>query len=448
MKQTKQYSLLDFEFPDTSRAEKQVIVDVTMNPSAMPEVMEIVTPELFSLDITRTAWELMVSMYNAGEPIDLFSVRMKVGSVFKEEILPAVPEPAGGEMSSITHARVLRDGAARRNAYNSACWLLEKSTKPGITEEEIVVAANKISERFHSVTRGSEKSMAEVMNLVQDDIKARAEAARMGKSLSVPTGIPRLDKELCGGFEPGQLIILAARPSVGKTALMLQLARNAAVSGFPSMIFSLEMTETQLGSRLLVSTGEVTREEMKAGGTSDGFWHRFANAYSYIQSLPITIKSDTTLVPEIISKLTIAVQNGCKVGFIDYLGLMKGVSSLKDMTKAQMVGEITKAIKTAAMRLGIPIVLLSQLNREKDKGSKREPQLTDLRDSGDIEQDADVVIMLDQELKVVGTDVGAEERQILVMYVRKNREGVRDFRIDLIPNDSYTQFTEYVTPNF
>jgi replicative DNA helicase len=115
----------------------------------------------------------------------------------------------------------------------------------------------------------------------------------------------------------------------------------------------------------------------------------------------------------------------------------------KEMTNAQRIGEITKALKLAAKRCGIPIVLLCQLNREKDKGASREPKLTDLRDSGEIEQDADVVLMLDQEKKIIPDGRGgAGERQIMVLWVRKMREGIRDFRIDLLPNESYTRFLE------
>ena len=447
-KQKKYTTLDDFPMPDTFRAETQVIVDVVTNPDTMPDVMGIVKDECFSNELTLGAWKTLVEMYNAGETIDLFSARMKVGPEFTKTIFVSVHEP-GTIQSTITHAKMLRDAAAKRKLYLSACWMLEKSTAPGGTEEDMVVAANRVADRFQTIQGKSEKSIGEVVSIVADDIQERARQAEQGKSLSITTGIPSLNKALYGGWEPGQLIILAARPSVGKTALMLQLARVAAQQGEPALIFSIEMTEAQLGRRLIVSLGEVTREEIAGGGTAPDFWDRFGRSADYIASLPITINAESTHVSDIVSKITIAVaRSRCRIAFIDYLGLVKGGGDLKDMTNAQRIGEITKALKIAAKRCGIPIVLLCQLNREKDKGAKREPQLTDLRDSGDIEQDADVVLMLDQEDKVIGSETGAEERQIMVMWVRKMREGVRNFRIDLIPNESYTKFTEYIAQSF
>ena len=306
----------------------------------------------------------------------------------------------------------------------------------------MVEAASKIADRFQQRSSRGETSMTDVVSMIADDVENRIELAKQGKSAAIPTGISRLDAALCGGFEPGQLIILAARPSVGKTALMLQLARVAAEHDAPGMIFSLEMTELQLGRRMMLSTNLLTREELSTGNNLD--WDKFNQAASIVASWPITINAKSTQASEIISKITTAcLQSKCRIAFIDYLGLIKGGVALKEMTNAQRIGEITKALKICAKRCGIPIILLCQLNREKDKGAGRDPQLTDLRDSGDIEQDADVVLMLDQEQRPVADELGgAEERKIMKNWVRKLREGESDFCIELLPNDTYTRFIE------
>lgn len=441
MKQPQQLFLTDFPAPETLTAERQVLADVAMNPGSLPDVMEVVTADLFFNEATRKIWEAMVAMHTAGEQIDAFSLRHKIGPDFTKEVIASVSD-FGTEITAIQHAKVLRDEAARRRAYNASVWLLEKSTKPGGSEDEMVEAASAIADRFQKRSARGDMSMREVVGLVEDDVQKRIELAAVGKSPSVASGIPSLDRTLYGGFEAGQLIILAARPSVGKTALMLQLARTAAERGTPAMVFSIEMTEAQLGRRLLLSTELVTREQLSSGVGMD--WERFAEATSLAASWDITINATSNLYSDIVTKITTAVaRHRCGIAFIDYLGLIKGGMTSKDMTNAMRIGEITKALKLAAKRCGIPIVLLCQLNREKDKGATREPKLTDLRDSGEIEQDADVVLMLDQEKKIIPDGMGgAGERQIMVLWVRKMREGIRDFRIDLLPNESYTRFLE------
>lgn len=438
--------LPDVPAPSTLKAEQQVLADIASNPDTLPDVMEVLTRDSFFDEKNRSVWDTMVSMYNAGETIDIFSLRMKIGPDFRT-ILSSVDE-VGTELSTVQHAKVLRDEAARRRAYNAAVWLLEQSVAPGKTEEDMTVAATTIADRFQKRSARGDMGMADVMGLVGEDVQKRIELAALGKSPCVASGIPSLDRSLCGGFEAGQLVILAARPSVGKTALMLQFARTAAERGVPGMIFSIEMTEAQLGRRMLLSTGLVTREQLSSGTGLD--WDAFNRATALASSWPITINATSTLCSDIVSKITTAVaQHRCGVAFIDYLGLIKGGGSAKDMTNAQRIGEITKALKIAAKRCNIPIVLLCQLNREKEKGSKRAPELTDLRDSGEIEQDADVVLMLDQEDKIVPDGKGgAGENPILVLWVRKMREGVRNFRIDLMPNESYTRFTEIVEQKF
>lgn len=443
-----QPSLLDFPAPETLSAERQIIADVASNPDCLPDVMEIITPDVFWDESLRKIWDSVVEMYNSGEQIDIFTLRMKCGKEFSDNVIRAVSD-VGTELTTVQHAKVLRDASARRRAYNAACWLLEKSTSPGVSEEDMVVAATTIADRFQKKQHRGEAEMAEVVGMIESDMEMREKLAASGKTVSIATGIPTLDKTLYGGWEPGQLIVLAARPSVGKTAMMLQLARTSAERGVQTMVFSIEMTEAQLGRRLMLSTGLLSRDQLSTGVGVD--WDAFKEASRLVSSWPITINATSTHVSDIVSKITTAcAQNRCGIAFIDYLGLMKGGSGLKDMTKAQMIGEMTKTLKIAAKRCNIPVVVLCQLNREKDKGSGREPQLTDLRDSGDIEQDADVVLMLDQEEKAAVPDGrgGAENKQIMVMWVRKMREGVRNFRIELMPNDSYTRFTEIIEQKF
>ena len=169
MKQQQQLSLLDFPEPVTLTAERQVLTDLTANPNKLPDVMEIISADLFSIDDTRKIWETMVAMFNNGERIDAFTLRSRCGKSFTEHTLLAVRE-VGTELDTIQHAIVLRDEAARRRAYFAGCWLMEKATKPGGSEDEMVEAASTIADRFQKRSARGDMGMAEVMDLVGEDV--------------------------------------------------------------------------------------------------------------------------------------------------------------------------------------------------------------------------------------------------------------------------------------
>ena len=357
------------------------------------------------------------------------TITAEIGKPFIDEILPLLPD-AGGSISVIQHTNLLRTGAARRRAYCASLDFLQNAVNPKTTEEDILSSI----EGFSRTVEGEAPLLSEI-KLAQGIKEVKEEAQRIeslkeqGKTIRISTGFNYLDDCLNKGFKPGQLIVLAARPSVGKTAVMLQMAKTAARSDNPVILFSLEMTCPELCERLLFSTGKVSPFKMANGEVE---WQAFLEAENELRPLPIFINDFSRSLDEIVSRLTRAVKQGrCKIAFIDYLGLIQDTLNPGYNKLYQIIAKITGDLKAVAKRLGIPIVLLCQLNRDQAR-EKRAPELFDLRDSGSIEQDADVVIMLEPRY---------EEGRIFA-WLRKNRNGKRDLAFVLVPNKTYSAFEE------
>ncbi len=426
--------LIDYPLPDTAALERQVLVDAVYNNEAIGDLLLLITPDMFTSEVRKKIWATIVRMFNEGEPIDLVSVYAKVGKDATIEMLSNKTDP-GTPVSSINHAQLLRDAAARRRAYLSAIKLLEASTMSGNTENNIYSELQVLSNEVHGgIPPSSETPIANVLNIIAEETEERQRLAAQGKKLRVPTGISKLDWFTYQGFGPGNLVVLAARPSVGKTAVMLQMAKASATAGVPTMIFSLEMTKEELGQRMLYSTGLVTPTEVASGNID---WRNYETASGLLSGLPIQINDTSRECSDIISRILLANQQGrCGIAFIDYVGLIVDKANSR-VPLYQAIANITGNLKAAAKQAKIPIVALHQLNRESVKEG-RAPQLYDLRDSGAIEQDADIVLMLESVENTGNQDLPPD----IVMWLRKNRQFKKDVSIKLRPNATYSEFLE------
>lgn len=433
----REISLSDIPLPGTELLERQIIADAVDNPDAVGEAASIVFPEYFSSDERKMIWNTIVNMYNARETIDMASVWQRTGRAYIEEVQTKGIYPST-RMGFLDHARLLKVANTKKRAYYAAITIAQQSASVGTTEDDIFAAADALSQKIKEDGQCfGESSLASVLSDVANETENEEMEARRGRSVRIPTSIPSLDRSLWGGWGKGQLIILAARPSVGKTAFMLQFAKAAAQSGNPALIFTLEMTAEELGRRLLFSTDMVEQKDIVGKEVN---WDRFNMAQNAISNLPIFINDEARTVQSIESRITVANNQGrCAIAMIDYLGLMQFDESSR-VTMAQQIGFATRDLKATAKRLGIPIVLLVQLNRESVK-SGRPPELHDLRDSGSIEQDADIVLMLNPRF-----DAGMSEENgdtpYIDIWVRKNRNNTRNFKIITIPNESRTKYTE------
>lgn len=436
MRQQPVFITTDFQLPETAEMERQVLADLVCSPDLMGEVFPMIHGDFFTSDFRRGIWETIVDHYNRGEAFDLATLAARIGQPFRDEVIPKT-NGAGGSLDTVSHATVLRAGAAKRRAYIAATSFLQKVTNPATEEGDILSGV----EAFAAQVEGPaplnlEKSIANVVNEVQVTARGIEQARKEGRSLRISTGFKFMDDTLNGGFKQGQLVVLAARPGVGKTSLMLHFAKTAAGNGIPVYIVSLEMTDEELGEKLVYSTGKVKPKEITYGHVN---WDSFQEARAEIDKLPIQINTFSRSLDEIVGRITQAVKRGkCRLAMIDYLGLIRDCIQVNgSIGLNQVLERITTTLKSVAKRLGITIMLLCQLNRENVR-EKHAPELFNLRGSGSIEQDADIVLMLDYDKK----------RNCIVAWLRKSRNGRHknekgeDFGFPLFPDESYSHFDE------
>ncbi|MFQ6751993.1 MAG: replicative DNA helicase [Clostridia bacterium] len=329
---------------------------------------------------------------------------------------------------------------------------------------QIIEASQKtINQAFENdnasaVLEGAEKSIFDIaqtrrVNGLEHIKKGVAEVIDMLEKVSIDpnanagikTGFPTLDK-ITNGFKPGELIIIAARPGIGKTTLAVNFAVNSAIKyGKSVAMFDLEMSALQVAQRFICSTGRVPMDMVKGGTKDNNVWATLFETKKILENSNIYIDDTTSITPaEILSKCRrLKVQNGLDMVIIDYLQLMKGEKQSKDGNRQQEVADLTRSIKLAARELGVPIILLSQLNRESEKRADRTPQLSDLRESGSIEQDADIVMFI--------ADIASEEAKDnedmdgaldYSLVIAKHRNGMRG----TIPIKWKSEFTQFYEP--
>lgn len=418
-------------FPETGDLERVVLADVVSCPETLGDIIPIVLPDFFTTDARRGIWNAIVKRYNSGEGTDLTSMVTICGEAFINDVIPYLGK-TGSAFSVMQHVSLLRDGATKRRAYLAALSFLQAALSPQSTEQDILASVEQFSRNVEGPSPlQSEKKLVEIINEIADELQDAASAKVNGKMIKITSGFRQIDWWTYGGFSGGQLITLAARPSVGKTAVMLHMAKAAAESGSPAFVFTLEMTPNELGKRLMLSVGKINQKDIAKAEID---WQAFEETSGELSPLPLYIENSSRSFDEIVSKITRAVKQGkCRIVFIDYLGLIRDVLNVdgRAMKPYQVIGRITGELKALAKRLNIPIVLLSQLNRENVR-EKRAPELQDLRDSGSIEQDSDIVIMLEPR--------PLEKR--VYMWMRKNRNGKRDEALVLVPNETYTSFEE------
>ena len=440
----KNEQLIDTMLPETAALERAVLSDAVNAPHALGDIIPIVHEDFFTSEKRKDIWRTLVKYYNEGRSIDYFSVTNAIGiDLFQSEILNQANNSTGSGAFCMEDAAALRNAASQRRAYIAASAFIRRAVAPGVTEMDILASAEQLTREIEGPSPLMEdETLGHAIMRVADEIEQKEKLAREGKMVNIPTGFEPLDGATYGGFSAPKIVILAARPSVGKTAIMLHMAKAAARAGNPVAMFSLEMTNTELASRYLYSTGRVIPRDV-ANGCVD--WDAFNEAQGELDDLPICLDDFSRSLDDIVARMTQMVKRGkCKIAFIDYLGLFRDCYDDGNRKLYQTIGKITGTLKAVAKRLGIPIVLLCQLNRDQAKDG-REPELYDLRDSGSIEQDADIVLMLQSHqkgdpIKVEGEPIVKDYLTIQV-FVRKNRHGRKDWSFLLRPNDTYSDFT-------
>ena len=422
--------------PDTRREEIQILSDLISNPSLMPMAREYITPGLFSGKENAKAWNVITEMSEKDEPIDITTVGMRIDkTVVVEMMQPAYNFGGCTEKTVLSHCSALIRAAAKRRIFAEALGLMHEAGNMAGDYNNILHRVSELARIAQNV--GCTKARLP-LNEVLNDLAAELEEMQIskgnGKRTRIPTGFPYLDTLTYSGFNAGNLVVLAARPSVGKTAVMLKMARTAAQAGFPVTVYSLEMTNKELAQRLLFATGIVT-PQMLASGSFD--WDRLEAANGKYSSIPVFLNDTVKTADDIIADIISAHSQGqCDMAFVDYLGLIQSPDARTPLY--QTIAGITSRLKQVAKECKIPIVLLCQLNRNIE-AENRPPRMSDLRDSGSIEQDADIVLMLERQRDGSGNETGN-----LNVWVRKNRqgEGGGNTGFSITPNRSFSDFEE------
>ncbi len=341
------------------------------------------------------------------------------------------------------YADIIRNDSMLRQIIQAGERIMREAYDKTDAKDVLASAEKLIFDISQSTSKGGlehiKKGVAEVIDMLEKvSIDPNANAG-------IKTGFPTLDK-ITNGFKPGELIIIAARPGIGKTTLAVNFAVNSAIKyGKSVAMFDLEMSALQVAQRFICSTGRVPMDMVKGGTKDNNVWSTLFETKKILENSNIYIDDTTSITPaEILSKCRrLKVQNGLDMVIIDYLQLMKGEKQSKDGNRQQEVADLTRSIKLAARELGVPIILLSQLNRESEKRADRTPQLSDLRESGSIEQDADIVMFIadiaSEEAKESEDMDGALDYSLVIA---KHRNGMRG----TIPIKWKSEFTQFYEP--
>lgn len=415
--------------PQAVEVEAAVLGAMMVNQDCVDEAIEILNAKSFYDIKHRYIFEAMQELYSERCPIDMLTVvdRLKqkgnLAEIGGPAILAALTQAVGTGANVEYYVRILQQKAIQRNLIEASYGILKNAFDETVTVDELIMSA---SDSVHAAISGNEKSpymhVGTVVNLSMERIQA---VQSMSGITGVHSGFTDLDNYTMG-WQKGNLIILGARPSVGKTAFALNLARNAAVEfGHGVAFFSLEMTNVELTDRLIASESGISADKLKGKVKMlPEEWAVLEKSIARLVKAPLYIDETPgiTLAEFVAKAKRLVREKGVEIIFVDYLQLMhSGKPQQGGLSKVQEVTEISNTLKTTAKDLKVPIIALAQLNRNlmARTGSNGKPVLSDLKDSGSIEQDADMVIFIHRP-GMLGMSEDLSEAEILIA---KNRSG-------------------------
>lgn len=385
--------------PHSTEAEQAVLGGVFLKANLLNTLVDTIKAEDFYFPAHQILFEAFLTLYRKNAPIDLASVGQYLhsqsqleaigGAVYLAELANAVVSASNAEY----FANIVRDKSLQRSLIDACSSIISNCYDPSrevanlLDESESAVFA--ISERTSGKVFRSAKDL---IDSVFDELERRVE--NQGLVTGVTTGYTRLD-QMTSGFQGSDLIIVAARPSMGKTAFALNMAMRAAVTQqVPVAVFSLEMSMEQLMMRMLCSYGKVDLSHLRKGTLDDEDWKRLYEAADVLQRAPIFIDDTPALTTLELRARTrrLRAEHGVGLVMVDYLQLMR--SSRRTDSRELEISDISRSLKALAKELNIPVIALSQLNRKVEERTNKRPMLSDLRESGAIEQDADIIMFI------------------------------------------------------
>ena len=391
------------QIPWSEEAEISVLSAMLIDGDAVARAIEMVGDSSFYRESNRRVYRAMVRLYSRGEVIDVVTLSDELksagelegagGMVYLARLVDAVPTSANIEY----HCRILRDKAVLRQLIESATDIVREAYEApaGEVDDTLDRAEQRIFQIAQSTQRQGFVWIKEILWPTFERIEELQSSP--GSVTGVATGFPDLDN-MTAGFQKGELIIVAGRPSMGKTALAMNFAQHAAIDKeVPVAVFSLEMSKESLVQRLLCSEGRVDAGRLRRGRLQDDEYARLATAAGHLNTAPIWIDDTPAITALELRAKARRLASEVDLGLIivDYLQLMSGPSNADN--RQQEISAISRSIKAVAKELNVPVIALSQLSRAPEQRTDRRPVLADLRESGAIEQDADLVLFVYRE---------------------------------------------------
>lgn len=426
--------------PHNQEAEQAVLGAILIEPSVLVTVLERIRPEDFYRQAHQRLLQVIIDLNEQGEPIDLVTLTSalsdrklldEVGGVsYLTELAESVPTAANVDY----YSRIVEEKSVLRRLIRTATEIATSGYTGGDEVAHVIDSAEK--KILEISQRRIGKGFTPIREILMETFE-RIESLHYnkGKLTGIPSGYTDLDR-MTSGFQKSDLIILAARPSMGKTAFSLNVAQNVAVrAGVPVAIFNLEMSAPQLVQRMLAAEGNIDAQVFRTGELAEEDWEKLTMAISSLSEAPIFI-DDTpgVTVFEIRSKLRrLQAEHGLGMVLIDYLQLIEGKG--RD-SRQQEISEISRSLKLLARELNVPVIALSQLSRAVEQRQDKRPMLSDLRESGSIEQDADIVSFLYRD-DYYNED--SEKKNIIEVILAKHRNGPVG-KVELLFLKNYNKF--------
>ena len=432
--------------PQSLEAEESILSAILVDNDTLPEILEILSPKDFYRSSHQKMFTAITELFSRNEPVDLVTLTNILrergwleeigGATYLANLVDTVPLAVNAQhYAKIVHDKAcLRQLIEKSNAIAKRCFEDRGDVENVIDYAEssiFEISENKIKPAFYPIGK-----------IIEVNIDALEE--RQGnKALvtGVATGFTKLD-ELTAGLQKSDLIILAGRPGMGKTAFALNIAKNSAVdTNVPVAIFSLEMSKEQLSFRMLSSEARIDSSRLRRGFITQDDWIQITDAAGFLSQAPIFIDDSPNItVLEIRAKSRrLKMENDIGLIIIDYLQLMKGRVSAE--RRDLEISEISRSLKALAKELNIPVLALSQLNRKLEERSDKRPQLADLRESGALEQDADVVAFIYRD-ELYNKDENNPNKGKAEIILAKQRNGPTGTAL-LTFLDTYTRFENY-----
>ena len=427
--------------PQSLEAEEAVLGSMLCSKEAVSRALEILTPDYFYKDAHLRIFQAMKDLFNQGEPVDAVSIINELkkrkqldasgGAYFITGLSDSVPTTANVEH----YAKIVLEKASLRSLIEAAADMSKEAFNDQQNLEDILDQAE---QKIFAISQGRLKGKFQQLNPVLQETFERLDKIHQkpGSVTGVPSGLADLD-EITSGFQEGELIIVAGRPSMGKTALALTFARNAAIEhNIPVGIFSLEMSNSQLAMRLLTSEARVDSHLVRTGKLPTEQWRNLSMSVGILAEAPIFLDDTPAIgITELRAKARrLKAESDVQLIMVDYLQMMRGPASSE--SRQQEISKISRSLKALSKEISVPVVAMSQLSRAPEGRSDHRPQLSDLRESGAIEQDADVVMFLYRKWVYTRDEEDRRKAEIIVSKQRNGPTGT----VSAIFVDSYAKF--------